>query len=77
MRLADIFAENRERYDMAARGSGIGGPAGVSPLGDRPGMTNTTGTRAWDNPMGRAHVFAVGAFVVLVFLHIAAENRTA
>ena len=62
---------------MATRSTGIGGPAGTSPLGDRPGMTNRVGGRAWDNPMGRAHVFAVGAFVLLVFLHVAAENRTA
>ena len=63
---------------MATRSSGIGGPAGVAALGDRPGMSGGSGSgRAWDNPAGRAHVFAVGAFLALVFLHIAAENRTA
>ena len=75
--LADIFGENRERYTMASRSAGIGGPAGTAAIGDRPGMSGGAGVRAWDSPTGRAHVFAVAAFLGLVFLHIASENRTA
>ena len=76
--LSDVLRENREHYLMATRASGVGGPAGVSPLGERPGMSSrAAGGRAWDNPTGRAHIFAVGAFILLTFLHVAAENRTA
>ena len=64
---------------MASRRmAGIGGPAGSNPIGDRPGTTTLGGgPRMWDTPAGRAHVFAIAAFTALVFLHIAAENRTA
>lgn len=62
---------------MATRSAGIGGPAGTAALGDRPGMSGSVSGRPWDTPTGRAHVFALVAFVGLVFLHIAAENRTA
>lgn len=63
---------------MARSMAGIGGPAGVNPIGDRPGTTTMgASARAWNTPAGRAHVFALGAFALLVVLHVAAENRTA
>ena len=61
---------------MARNMAGIGGTAGTNPVGDRPGTTTLrSGQRAWDTPAGRAHVFALGAFGLIVFLHLAAENR--
>jgi len=62
---------------MAGRATaGIGGPAGTNPIGDRPGTTSIAGTaRTWDTPAGRAQLIAVGAFALIVLLHVAAENR--
>lgn len=63
---------------MAQRGTaGIGGPGGTNPIGDRPGTTTLGGTGAgmWSTPAGRAQVIAVGCFVAIIFLHMAAENR--
>lgn len=75
---ADIYRANRERYDMARGQAGIGGPAGTNPIGDRPGTTTTgAGVSLWNTPVGRAHIYAVGAFALMVFLHVAAENRFA
>lgn len=73
MDLAGIYAQNRSTMGRAA---GIGARPGTNPIGDRPGTTTLGGQpRAWDSPAGRAHVFAAVAFLGIVFLHIAAENR--
>lgn len=52
------------------------GGAGTTPIGDRPGTTTaaSAGNMA-QTAAGRAHLFAIGAFVLIVFLHMAAENR--
>ena len=56
----------------------VGGIAGVTPLGDRPGTTSALNATGWKGtPAGRARVFAAGAFATLVFLHLAAAHRFA
>ena len=73
--LGDLYARNRSTMGRAA---GIGGTAGTNPIGDRPGTTTLGGhAPAWQTPAGRAHYLAAGAFALIVFLHLAAENRTA
>jgi len=75
VRLGDIYATNQKGYQM--RMAGIGGTAGTNPIGDRPGTTTMAPKRRmWDSPAGRAHVFALGAFAVIVMLHGAAEARS-
>lgn len=60
---------------MARGGSG---PAGVTPLGDRPGTTTQTNVSNWKGTAaGRARAFAVGAFLIFTFVHLAAEARFA
>lgn len=60
---------------MANRGTG---PAGVTPLGDRPGTTTQVNASSWKGTAaGRARVFAVGAFLIFTFVHVAAEARFA
>ena len=74
--LADIYAENKERYQMASRA--VGGAAGVTPLGDRPGTTSVPQVTSWTGtPAGRARLFAIGAFLMFTFVHVAAEARFA
>ena len=69
--IGDVFARNRERYDMA-----VGGIAGVTPLGDRPGTTTVPQVHSWaGTPAGRARLFAIGAFLMFTFVHVAAEAR--
>ena len=60
-----------------ARGP-VGGAAGTNPVGDRPGTTTLQATASsWQTPAGRAHMFAAGAILAIIFLHVAAENRYA
>jgi hypothetical protein len=71
--LGDIYAANRKRYDM---GRAVGGMAGVTSLGERPGTTSVPQVSSWTGTAaGRARVFAVGAFLIFTFVHIAAEAR--
>ena len=52
--------------------------AGVTPLGDRPGTTTVPQIHTWTGTAaGRARVFAVGAFLIFTFVHVAAEARYA
>lgn len=56
--------------------AGIGGPAGTNPIGDRPGTTTLAASQSmWNTPVGRAQLFALGAFGLIVLMHLAAENR--
>jgi len=74
--IEDIFRENKERYDMATRA--VGGQPGVTPLGDRPGTTSVPQVSSWTGTAaGRARLFAVGAFLMFTFVHVAAEARFA
>ena len=73
--IGDVYSQNRGR--MARGIAGIGGTAGTNPVGDRPGTTTLAGrASSWQTPVGRAHYFALGAFGLIVFLHLAAESRT-
>lgn len=76
--IGEVLAGYRRSYDMSTR-SAVGGPPGATPLGDRPGTTTATKVAGgWSGtPAGRARVIAAGAFVVFVFVHMAAENRYA
>lgn len=59
-----------------ARTSAVGGPAGVTALGDRPGTTTAIGVSSWKGTAaGRARMFAIGAFLIFTFVHVAAEAR--
>lgn len=70
--LAEIFAENKEQYMARA----VGGMAGVTPIGDRPGTTTVPHISSWTGTAaGRARVFAIGAFLMFTFVHVAAEAR--
>jgi hypothetical protein len=72
--IGGIFAENKERYDMASRA--VGGMSGVTSLGDRPGTTSVPQVHSWTGTAaGRARVFAIGAFLMFTFVHVAAEAR--
>jgi hypothetical protein len=72
--LGEIFAQNKERYDMASRA--VGGVAGVTPIGDRPGTTTVPRVSSWTGTAaGRARTFAIGAFLMFTFVHVAAEAR--
>ena len=56
----------------------VGGMAGVTPLGDRPGTTTAITASGWKGtPAGRARILALTAFGLLVFMHLAAEHRFA
>ncbi len=56
----------------------VGGQIGTVPVGDRPGTTTLASASGhWSTPVGRAHLIAIGLFVGIVFLHVAAENRFA
>lgn len=56
----------------------VGGPAGTTPLGDRPGTSASPRISSWaGTAAGRARLFAVGGFAFFVFVHVAAENRFA
>lgn len=71
VKLGDILTEGD--HQMA---SAVGGIAGVTPLGDRPGTTTAMSVGSWSGtPAGRARLFAAGFFVTLVFFHVAAANR--
>lgn len=78
--IGDVFAANRERYQMARGQRMMNGPGsgqiGTSPLGDRPGTTTVPQIHTWaGTPAGRARAFAVGFFVYFTFVSIAAEAR--
>ncbi len=74
--IGEIFAANKERYDVASRA--VGGMAGVTPLGDRPGTTTAPKVHTWTGTAaGRARVFAIAAFLTFTFVHVAAEARYA
>lgn len=73
--LGDVFRANRERFVM---GRAVGGQAGVTPLGDRPGTTTDAQVSSWKGTAaGRARAFAIGAFLIFTFVHVAAEARFA
>lgn len=53
-------------------------PAGTTPLGDRPGTTTQINAQSWKGTAaGRARAFAIGAFLIFTFVHVAAEARFA
>lgn len=59
-----------------ARAQAVGGPAGVTALGDRPGTTTAPSVSSWKGTAaGRARAFALGAFFIFAFVHVAAEAR--
>lgn len=63
---------------MARGQSAVGGAAGVTALGDRPGTTTAPSVSSWKGTAaGRARAIAIGAFFVFAFVHIAAEARYA
>lgn len=70
--IAEIYAENRERYNMAGQPN----TAGVTPIGDRPGTTSLPSVQTWaGTPAGAARWIALGAFFIFCFVHVAAEVR--
>lgn len=72
--VAEIYAANRKRYDMAAAGQP--GNIGVTPIGDRPGTTALPTVQTWaGTPAGAARWIALGAFFIFCFVHVAAEVR--
>lgn len=62
---------------MATRAAGpVGGQPGTVPIGDRPGTTSQVHLSSWaGTPAGRARGFAIGAFFIFTFVHVAAEAR--
>lgn len=71
----EILAINRKAYGMRTP-SAVGGPAGTTPLGDRPGTTSTHPAATWSGTAaGRARLIALSMFGIFTLIHMAAEAR--